>query len=267
MRSQPIQMLVLLALAAGVWGAPAAAHEFWLTPSADRAAPGDTITIRAWSGIGLAGEALPYVPERVARFELHAARRFDLATLSAAGDSVFARFVAADSGGALVTYQSHFNFLETSGPAFDRYLEEDGLDAARRARAGNAGPGREHYARCCKTWIAGSDVERWREPRGLTYEIVPLDDPQHNTRLRIQVLFEGRPLRGALVRAWSAAGDSSTATLPVCAVRSDSLGLATLDVGRPGAWLVSTVHMRPSSARGVDWESWWSSLTFRRATP
>jgi hypothetical protein len=58
------------------------------------------------------------------------------------------------------------------------------------------------------------------------------------------------------------------------AVRSDANGDVRLDVGAPGEWLVSAVHMLPASqtqhAPGTpdaDWESTWASLTFARLAP
>jgi uncharacterized GH25 family protein len=281
---------LLLLLGAAAVGSPAAAHEFWLSPSAYRAAAGDTIAVSAFVGTGFRGERRPYAPSRVASFTLRAARTLDLARAAVPGGSALARFVAADSGGAMVAYLSRFATLTQADSAFDAYLALEGLDTARAARdargavrnaagGGAAPPGfaRERYRRCAKTWIAGSDPARALVPVGLPLEIVPLGVPGAAESLDVQVLFEGRALEGALVRAWRAplgagalptAADTRDSTGAAAAARTDASGrarLATLDAGE---WVVGVVHMVPSrDAAEADWESAWASLTFAAFGP
>jgi uncharacterized GH25 family protein len=246
------------------------AHEYWLEPSKTTAVAGDTITLRAYAGTGFRGEVKPYSPVRVIRFELHAPDQRDLSALAVNGDLDWARFVLSDDRGALIVYQSNFAYLELEGEKFDAYLRQEGLDEALAARAqrGITGPAREHYARCSKAWIAGSDVARVRAVHGLRHEIVPLDDPVHDARLRVRVLFDGKPRARALVRAWRSEdlhrGADRDSVGPATEARTGADGIATLEVNRPGEWLVSTVHIQASKTPHADWESWWSSLTFVR---
>ncbi len=288
---------LLLLLDAAVAGSPAAAHEFWLAPSTYRAAAGDTVAVAAFVGTGFRGERRPYAPSRVAALTLHAARTLDLAQAAVPGQSALARFVAADSGGAVVAYLSRFAALTQADSAFDAYLALEGLDAALAARArsraganarqqtsnpsrgsrgaaGAAPPGfvRERYRRCAKSWIAGSDPARALRPVGLPLEIVPLAPPGSAPAFELRVLFEGAPLEGALVRAWRAALGSDgrptdaaarDSTGAVAEARTDAQGNATLAVATPGEWLVGVVHMIPSrDPVAADWESNWASLTF-----
>jgi uncharacterized GH25 family protein len=273
-----VKRILVLALACALPGS-AAAHEFWLAPSKYRAAAGDTISVAAFAGTGFRGERKPYAATRSLRFTLHGAKDFDLRPLATNGDLTMARFIAADGGGAMVAYQSDFVPIELPAVEFDRYLELEGLDAPLHVRArlaGAAGPGRERYARCPKTWIAGTQSGRALSPSGLPLEIVPLADPEFSFPLRVKVLYRGRPLAGTLVRAWNqpldreglprdaAARDSVG---PAAQVRSDRNGLATLSLERSGEWLVGAVHMVPSTNRAVaDWESLWASLTFARGS-
>ncbi len=256
---------------------PARAHEMWLAPSRYVAAAGDTVAIRCYVGTGFRGEARPYAATRTLAFRLHSPRETDLRGAAVNGDPTFARFVAPDGGGTLVSYLSDFARIELPAREFDGYLKLEGLDGplAERARAGPAaGPGRERYARCLKTWIAGGNANRAQMVMGLPLEIVPLTDPRARGALRVRVLFRGRPLEGALVRAWhaplegpasprdAAARDSVG---PAAQARTDRLGMATLAVGGFGEWMLSAVHMVPSGDRGeADWESWWASYTFAR---
>lgn len=273
MRHAGITLLLLASLAA-----PAAAHEFWLAPSTYAAARGDTVQVRAFVGTGFRGELKPFAASRVVRFALRVAGDHDLARAARNGDAVMARFVTADAGGALVAYQSGFAEIELDAPTFERYLVEEGLDAARARRARRStAAARERYARCPKTWVAGSDPSRVTRPLGLTYELVPTREPGAGGALSVRALFRGRPLSGALVRAWrrplergarpfDAAGRDSVPALR--AARTGPDGTVTLKLEGRGEWLLSSVHMIPSADRTIaDWESYWASLTFARLEP
>jgi uncharacterized GH25 family protein/hydrogenase/urease accessory protein HupE len=247
------------------------AHEFWLAPSTYAAAAGDTVSIRAFVGSGFRGEAKPFGARRVQRFELRAAATRDLSRLGSNGGLVYARFIAPDGGGALVAYQSDFASIELPGPRFEQYLAAEGLDGPRTARArakAEDAPGRERYARCAKTWIAGKEPRRAEQVIGMPLEIVALADPAAADRLPLQVLYGGEPLAATLVRAWN-----TTATLaaserdsvpPACSSRTDAHGIVTLAIDHPGEWLVNAVHMVASGDPDADWESYWASLTFER---
>jgi hypothetical protein len=265
------------ALAFALAPAAAAAHEFWLSPSAYGAVPGDTVSVRACVGTGFCGEIKAYAPARVLRFELRGARTVDLAPAGAGGETRWARFVAADAGGQVVAYESNAAFIELEAARFDAYLEEEGLDevlAARRDGEGGRDPGRERYARCAKTWVAGDRPERVLQPAGLMLEIVPLEDPGPAEALRVRVLFRGAPLAGARVRGWNRPLARGAAPIdpeaadpmpPAVQTRTDADGVAVLDVRRPGEWLLNTVHMVPcSEPAAADWQSWWASFSFAK---
>src|SRR5258705_4423838 len=199
----------MLAAAFGAAGQPraAGAHEFWLSPSTYRQSKGDTLEIAAFVGTGFRGEGSPYAAPRTRSFELLGAKKLDLRPATLNGELVFARFIGADAGGVLVAYESGFTQLTLAASDFDRYLELEGLTQPRAVRAklgAGAGDGRERYARCAKTWIGGGDVTRALRAAGLTLEVVPLDAPSVGSPLRVRVFFRGKPLAGALVRAWCA---------------------------------------------------------------
>jgi hypothetical protein len=264
----------ILALGPGAAGA----HEFWLSPSSYRAATGDTLTIRAYVGGGFRGELKPYAAPRTVRFVLQAATRLDLMSAVTNGELRWAFFRAPDDGGQLLAFESNFALIELPAERFDRYLASEGLDSPRAARAAlgaAAGAGRERYARCAKTWIAGRDPKRVLQPQGLPLEIVPLADPAGEPQLPIQVFYRGKPLAGALVRSWNrplergalpfdpAARDSVP---PAQELRTQPDGTARLDVQRAGEWLINVVHMVPSEDRKqADWQSLWASFTFARS--
>jgi uncharacterized GH25 family protein len=262
-----------------LWLVPssAEAHEFWLSPSSYATKAGEAVTISARVGTGFRGEAKPYAAPRLVRFTMSAAHVVDLSPAAQTGDDVWARVVLADGGGALIAYQSNETEIELPAAEFDAYLRLEGLDAplAERARRGaSAGPGRERYARCAKTWIGGTSAARLTRPVGLPLEIVPLADPTRGGDARFRVVDHGRPFANALVRAWRRplAGHASPqegavrdSVPPVAESRTDAHGECTLSLAGGGEWMVNVVHMVPSDDRRVsDWQSLWASLTFAR---
>lgn len=266
-------LLTLIAIAP----ASAGAHEYWLAPSTFRAGPGDTVAIGPLAGQGFAGERKGFAPARVVRWRVRAGRELDLTPVATGGDTIWARFAPVDRGGMQFAYESDFASITLAAETFDRYLAGEGLDgplASRRARADTL-PGRERYRRCAKSWLSGDDARRATEPFGLPCEIVPLSVPGAGARLRVRVLFEGRPLPGALLKAWRqpfTAGDGllDPARRDTVAVawsgRTDGRGEAVVPVAEAGEWLLGAVHMIPSSdPAAADWESTWGSLTFARA--
>ena len=267
----------MISLVLMVVAGPARAHEFWLAPSSYHAAAGDSIQLRVYVGTGFRGELKPYATTRTIAWAAKTSRMEDLRPTTSNADEVFGRWRAGDGGGAMAAYESNFVTIELPGDEFDAYLKLEGLDGplAARARLGAAaGPGRERYARCPKTWIAGTDPKRVTTAVGQTLELVPAADPTHPGPLTVRVLFRGAPLGGALVRAWNQRlqagwspqdGAARDSVGPVAAARTNARGIATLPIGATGEWLVSTVTMEPSTdPRSADWQSFWASLTFAR---
>jgi hypothetical protein len=258
----------------------ATAHEFWIAPSRYAAAPATTIELSAVAGTGFRGERKPWSPDRAVRFVVRTSRAIDLTRTASPGEMTWTRFVPSDVGGALVAFESGYLPIELPAAAFDEYLRAEGLDGPLAARKGSAAPGRERYRRCAKAWLAGADGARATGPVGLPLELVPASAPGEQSELRLRVLWNGRPLAGALVKAWRTPLAPEATPRPVferdsVAVawsgRSDAAGAVTIPVRQEGEWLVSAVHMQPcrhgKQGEQADWESTWTSLTFVRAAP
>ena len=279
MRSLAFAFVLLVAPSFAV---PAGAHEYWLAPSRYRAAAGDPIALGAFVGTGFRGEARPFATARAVRFLARGPAVVDLARGASNGALAWGRPAAGDDAGTLVAYVSNFATIELPAGEFEEYLALEGLESVIRARqaAGAEGrPGRERYRRACKAWIAGRDDAKEAARRattglGLPLEIVPQVVPGSRDHLPLEVRFDGKPLAGALVRAWRQplARGASLAPMPAAArdsvgpaveTRTDAQGRVTLELAGPGEWLVSTVHMvRSQDEDAADWESTWSSLTF-----
>jgi hypothetical protein len=272
---------VLLAAAVLACATPRAplAHEYWLSVSRYTAAPREAILIGGVAGTGFRGERKPYSPPRCVRFIARTSRDLDLSRVGRIGDVQWARFAPTDGGGAMFAYESDFARIELPAAEFDRYLENEGLDQplAERRRSGAGAPGRERYRRCSKAWLSGTDAPRATRPIGLPLEVVPLSTPGAAVTLRVRVNFEGRPLAGALVKAWRTGLDPGGATREPATRdsvdvawrgRTDARGEVEVPIAGPGEWLLSAVHMVSSHDRSAaDWESSWASLTFAVPPP
>lgn len=276
LRAWRVALGLSIVLGLGLVPARARAHEYWLSPSVHSPAPGQSVEIGALAGTGFRGEPKPWSPARAVRFVARTAKALDLRTLGRPGDLVWARLVPSDPGGTLVAYESNFASIELPASEFDAYLRLEGLDGplAARAAGGDRLPVRERYRRCAKTWLAGEDAARASRPVGMPLEIVPLDPPGAGAELRLRLLWQGRPLAGALLKAWrspfTAAGVAADpASRDSCGVawqqRTDARGEARVPLAADGEWMVAGVQMVASGDRRVaDWESSWASLTFER---
>jgi uncharacterized GH25 family protein len=74
----------------------------------------------------------------------------------------------------------------------------------------------------------------------------------------VQLLYQGKPLPGALVKALPHAGGAAVTA------RTDTRGIVALRLPAGGVWMLNAVHMVRADPRlDADWESTWSSLTLR----
>jgi len=254
-----------LALLIVLLSIPARAHDFWIEPSTFTPAPGQRVAVRLRVGQELRGDPVPR--------ELAELKRFVMVGPGGEGpvpglpNTDPAGFAAFESPGLYtVVYDSGRHPLELEAAKFAQYLSQEGLEkiAGLRARRGQTATGaKEVFSRCAKSLIAagtggGSQYDR---PLGQRLELVPEKNPyamKGGGELPVRLLYEGKPLAGALVMALPKDRQAS----PVSA-RSDAKGRVRLQLDHPGFWLVKAVHMIPAPPdAGAEWESFWASLTF-----
>lgn len=165
-------------------------------------------------------------------------------------------------GLAVIGYRSKPYPLELPAEKFNLFLQQEGLDAIRelRAKRGETNqPDRERFVRYAKA-LVGRGNARFDRPLGYRLEIVPETSPFASTALRLRLLYEGRPLRNALVTAIHRNDPNARLSS-----RTDAHGRVTFSLPKNGVWLIKSVHMiaAPPGAN-VEWESLWASLTFER---
>lgn len=250
----------------------ARAHEFWLDAAPYAVPAGGAAEITLLLGEFYVGERVGVTASHAASVRLLSATgRRDLGELVPAGRMLSSlRLPLPRAGAYVLAYDSHPSTVTLAADKFHAYLHEEGLDGIIRQReaAGTAASaGRERFRRHAKALLragARSDGASL-SATGQRMEIVPLADPlaaSAGQTLRFQLRFDGQPLAGVLVKAWH---KRSGQTLVIRAT-ADRNGQVTLDLPFAGTWLLNAVHMIPvAGVPEVDWDSFWSSLTFELA--
>jgi len=256
-----------LALLVAALSVPAAwGHDFWIEPSAFTPAPGQRVAVRLRVGQDLRGDPVPRDPALLKRFVV----------VGPSGESPVPGVPNTDPAGFaslqgpglhLIVYESGRSSVELDAQKLEKYLAEEGLEkiSALRASRGQSGAGsKEVFSRFAKALIlaAGNGGgSGYDQVLGQRLELVPEANPYALTgggELRVRLLYEGKPLAGALVAALAKGRPEARIS-----ARSDKDGRVRLRLDRPGFWLVKAVHMIPAPREtGADWESFWASLTF-----
>jgi uncharacterized GH25 family protein len=172
-----------------------------------------------------------------------------------------------------IIHQSNIDFLTFSTwEKFVSYTNKEGLAYAQQASNDGTKPKeklREAYARYAKTLITpagsaeGNDIST-----GLKIELIALKNPMSLSKsdpMPIQLLFDGKPLSGANLKVFVGI-DTEVAHRII----TDAQGKANVPAEGAGPYLLNAIHMtEPQSeeakSKNAHWESFWASLTFKRA--
>ena len=274
----PVQSVILLVFALCM-AHPLRAHEFWLTPVTVPLVAGDNARLTLQVGEYFEGELIGFsAPQTLDLRRYSASGNVDLRALLPQNISAAALLVPLPAPGIhMVIFNSHPSTISLSADTFHAYLHDEGLDfiKAQREAAGIAGtPGRERYRRFVKTLIRvapkSSAVSSQAIKSDITHstltgqrlEILPINNPMAmlpGDVLGVRVVFDGKPLKGALLKAWHRRGSQ---TLIIRATTAAD-GSAAFDLPYAGPWMISVVHMVPVlDVKDIDWDSLWSNLSF-----
>jgi len=239
------------------------AHDFWIEPSNFRPRVGEEISLALRVGQDFRGDPVPRDDRRIIGFGLvDVSGTTPVGGLPATDPAGLVKI--AQPGWNIVAYRSSRSPLKLEPAKFEQYLAEEGLDrilAVRKQRGHMDRPGNEVFSRCAKSLLAVPPLDKgFDRIIGLTLELVPETSPAAPAArggFRVQLLYEGKPLEGALVVALPQAQPDRKLR-----ARTGRDGRATLTLDR-GVWLVKAVHMIPAPPEtGAEWESLWASLTF-----
>ena len=244
--------------------APVFAHDFWLEAHPYRVQSGDMVEVSVHVGTGMRGNILPNIP---AWYE-------DFSFMDGGGrhpvDGEIGRdpagvFRAEAAGLTVVGYQSAPKFVELDAEHFRDYLEAEGLDYITPIfdqRNPSPATAPEFYTRFVKTYVSAGNGAGVAVDAAFGYrlELVPLQDPYQlavGSSWPLRLDYEGRPIEGVAVFAFTKEQPDA-----IQRVATGADGVATVDLDRPGEWLVKATHMIESPLADADWESFWASVTF-----
>jgi hypothetical protein len=247
----------------------ASAHEFWMLPDRFQLpAPGAT-TLSLAVGQEFTGDLVGFSRALLAQFvHVSAAGRADLRSRVPVDTIAPAwRVQLARPGTHLLAITTAPSEIVLPAEKFNDYLRLEGLHAVLRERertGQDQAPGRERYRRNIKTLVqVGSTGDNsYAASTAQQLEIMPLSNPAQSRSgepIGFRLLFDGRPLPGALVKFWQRRDDRTQLLSAV----SDGKGQIAFTPPSAGTWMVSVVHMIPApDAPAHDWDSFWGNLTF-----
>ena len=274
----PIQSVILLVFALCT-AVPLRAHEFWLAPVTVPLVAGDSARLTLRVGEYFEGELIGFSKSQTRDLRHYsAAGNIDLQTLLPRDISASGVLVPLSAPGThMVIFNSQPNTISLSADTFHAYLHDEGLDLIKTQRqaAGIAGtPGRERYRRFVKTLISvapkpGAVSSQAIKPdtthstlTGQRLEILPINNPMIMSPgdvLGVRVVFDGEPLKDALLKAWHRRGGQTL----IIRAKTAADGSAAFDLPYAGPWMISVVHMVPVfDVKDIEWDSFWSNLSF-----
>ena len=279
------KLFLPLAVCAGLLGARVAqAHEFWFEPVTASLAAGDTARLDLRVGEFFEGEQMGFsAPQTAGLRQYSASGSKDLRALlppPSRGAVATLNLPLPAAGSYLFAFDSQPNQISLQADRFHAYLHDEGLDfiKTQREAAGTAEtPGRERYRRHVKTLLRVGDAasagattaaaadKTYATRTGQRLEIVPSNDPlamKPGDALGLQVLFDDKPLAGALLKAWNRQGGQTL----IIRAKTSVDGKAMFNLPYAGGWMISVVHMVPvKGAKDIDWDSLWGNLSFKLA--
>jgi uncharacterized GH25 family protein len=267
--------VVLAALLPGICGICACqAHDFWVQPNEYWLRPDAVIPMTLQVGHGPFRQRSPIPLNRVVRFAAIApdGAPIDLRGNLHLGGNTADADLQFRAPGAYVLVLETDDRAQSHLPAirFNDYLKVEGLTAAlaQRERTHRMdADGSETYSRRAKSIVqvglpgAGSQAQVTR-PLGLPLEIVPEVSPYSQPRpanFPVRVIYEGRPLTGALLKLTNLAQDAT----PLETHLTDHAGRATFTMPSRGTWLLNVIWTKAlPSSRETDFETVFASLSF-----
>ena len=250
----------------------ASAHEYYLLPQDFTPAAGTSVNVEHRLGQKFNGNQMPWVTLWNIRSEMWQDGQ-STPVKGIDGDRPALKISPDKSKLTTIIHQSNIDFLTFSTwEKFVSYTNKEGLAYAQQASNDGTKPKeklREAYARYAKTLITpagsaeGNDIST-----GLKIELIALKNPMSLSKsdpMPIQLLFDGKPLSGANLKVFVGI-DTEVAHRII----TDAQGKANVPAEGAGPYLLNAIHMtEPQSeeakSKNAHWESFWASLTFKRA--
>ena len=270
----PRSVALLLGLLVGAHASLVAAHDFWLQPSEYWITPDALTPMTLQVGHGPFRQRSPIPARRITRFQAIAPKGtvVDLHEQLRLGQPAEDGDFRFRIPGAYVLVLQTDDHAQTHLPSirFNDYLKVEGLTPALEQRAQlnqMDRDGSERYSRCAKSIVQAGPQDvgsqgQVTKPVGLPLEIVPEANPYgvpRSASLPVRVIYENRPLAGALVKLTDLNNDES----PFEVHLTDHDGRANFKMPNSGSWLLNVIWTKalPRSEE-TDFETVFSSLSF-----
>lgn len=249
-----------IALVLTLIAAPAAAHEFWISPTDYTPAADEATSANIRVGEGFSGAAYAYFPNSITRFEVisdGAATPVDgtIGDRPAMGETVL------PEGLAVIVHETANSRLRYDElERFERFTSHKGFP---EVAEGAEMPVTEVYRRYAKSLIGvgageGSDAEA-----GLYAELTARTNPYTDDLsdgFTVRLTEAGAPVPDYQIEVFALPEGAEEAAIETYTTDAD--GVATFPVEPGTEYMVDSVLMRPSDREGVDWMSHWANLTF-----
>jgi uncharacterized GH25 family protein len=244
------------------------AHDLWLIPP-ENAVPKKPVVVHAAVGMDFPKSELAPSTEKYPRKYAVGPDGKTLALKSAGKQDTVAllEFEPAAPGISVIAVETTPKVLELDADKFNEYLVSDGLPHIFRMRAKEKTlnkPGIERYRKSPTALfrVGTESAGDWNKPLDLPLQIVPLQNPferKVGDTLKVRVYFHKQPLKDANV-GWQRPGDGDTAA---GYARTDAKGDALIPIAATGLMTIRLTHMTRPKTADYEWESFWTTLTFR----
>lgn len=247
---------------------PLLAHDLWLIPP-EKATWKEPAIVLAHSGMDFPTSVQAPNVKGFAQANVYGPKNHKdkLDPLDAEGKSGRLRFTPSVEGIHVLAVETSPKRIELDAEQFNAYLLSDGLPHIHKLRVKektNDQPGKEQYRKSVKAIVrvGNSNEGAFETALGLPLEIVPKTNPltlKPGMTLAVAVLFDGQALADAHL-GWANPGDGDE---PRGTVRTNAKGEALIPIARTGLMTVRLTHMTRPRAASHEWESFWTTLTFR----
>jgi uncharacterized GH25 family protein len=266
------RVAVLTFMAATTFGFVANAHDFWIQPQNFWLNTNVSTPTSIQVGHGPDRQPSPISADRITVFRDMGPRgMIDLrpALAKGVGTQNFKLSFAAP-GSHVVVLETNHALSNLPFIRFNDYVKLEGIQPIinQRLRTKTTeAPGRETYSRRAKSLIQVGPVDPSAPSLathafGLTLEIVPDVNPYTlgpSDSLPVHVIYEGKPLAGALVKLTNLEFDVRPVEMQI----TDQAGRASFKVPLKGSWLLNVIWSKPiQNNPQADFDTTFSSLSF-----
>ncbi|MFN0305986.1 MAG: DUF4198 domain-containing protein [Burkholderiales bacterium] len=240
------------------------AHETWILPAKGGMEKPGNATLLVTSGISFPQPETAVDPKSVSRSGLciRDQKCHELEPFNIFGPALALRANVDRPGSATAWLELSPHEIELTQAQIEAYFDEIHADQALRDAWAAEQPKawRERYVKFAKTVIRvgapdPTDVA-WSKPIGGALEIVPENNPTllgPGDTLTVRVLKQGVPLP-RLMLAMQVDGGRDWQ-------RTDVDGRARFKLKGRGPWLIHGTELLRTYGEGIDWESWFTTLT------